>query len=638
MRLLCSPFSLLILSLATQAQTPELDSLFDAGSSSDGLVLSVAVQDDGRIIVGGRFNTFQGDPYVGVVRLTPDGVLDPSFMPVPFVDNVDVNVIAIDTAGRILLGGDFLDFDGTSMNGIARLLTDGTRDTSFDPGTGTDNYVGEIILQPDGKILIGGEFNTVDGLSFGGIARLNSDGSVDTTFDPGTGFSASWDPDYTYVNCLGMDQQGRILVAGGFDTFDGAPINQLVRLTPEGVLDDGFAPELDDEVWDVLILDDQRIRIAGYFTEVNGQFQSGIAGLLPDGASDPLFIQGAPVEAVNDLTLDGEGILLVGFFESYLGQPHRNMARIDVDGGLDLGFNVEEGFGEAPYLHAMRRQADGKVLVFGDFDSYNGTERIDVLRLLPSGEIVDCNGVSGGSDLPGTPCDDGDENTGDDTWNTVCECIGTPLIFDCTGVLDGPDMPGEPCDDLNPSTTNDVWSTECECSGTPPAPDCAGVPGGPDTPGTSCDDGILFTTNDTWTEDCECSGFDCAGLQGGTAFPGTPCDDGISWTYNDTWTATCACQGVGMIGLAEQQDPAGDIILWPNPSDGDAVHIWLGLPSGSTARIAITDAAGRIYQSHEVIVRANHPVIIYPTDLSTGTYLVSVTTGQGSIVRLLVVQ
>jgi len=156
--------------------------------------------------------------------------------------------------------------------------------------------------------------------------------------------------------------------------------------------------------------------------------------------------------------------------------------------------------------------------------------------------VADCNGVPGGTSLPGTPCDDGNANTANDTWTADCTCIGE--LIDCTGVPGGPLLPGTPCDDGDPTTGNDAWTSDCTCLGLPI--DCLGIPGGSALIGSACDDGNPFTVNDVWSTNCNCVGqvLDCLGIPGGTAFPGTPCDDGDPGTVNDTWQSNCQCAGL----------------------------------------------------------------------------------------------
>lgn len=661
--------------LAVRGQSPVLDMDFNAGNSSNEFLLSVAVQDDGRIIVAGRFTVFQGEPYVGLVRLMPDGSLDPSFTQVPLPAYAQINVVTVDSEGRVLFGGYFFDFEGTPISCIARLLETGARDPSFNPGTGANYEVRHIIVQSDGKILLGGPFVSINGVSRRGIARLNPDGSLDSDFDPGTGFSASFDPAYPYVRSLALDQEGRVVIGGSFDSFNGVATGSLVRLTPQAVLDGSFSPDLDpssSEIADVLILPDQRIRIAGSFNGLNGQASGGIAGLLTDGATDPMFVQGPDiVQGVGHLVNDGDGMLLCGTFFTYQGIGRHRMARTDANGNLDLGFDVGVGFeGVLLYLNSLVLQTDGKILVAGNFEFYNGSERIDVVRLISTNPLVDCDGVPGGSALPGTMCDDLNPLTTSDTWTIDCVCSGLdcngiqggvalpgepcddqmPLTtndswtsscecmgFDCLGIQGGNVLPGTPCDDLDPLTTNDVWSATCVCAGSPPAPDCLGVPGGTALPGTSCDDGIFFSTGDSWTSDCDCSGFDCAGSQGGNALPGAPCDDGISWTYNDVWNASCLCAGTGMVSIAEGTTTGLEPFLWPNPAKSGGAQLWLKLPAFTTARVEVMDASGRVHWSQQVTAHGNNPVELRTSGLSAGIHMVSVVSEHGSYVRRLVV-
>jgi hypothetical protein len=118
--------------------------------------------------------------------------------------------------------------------------------------------------------------------------------------------------------------------------------------------------------------------------------------------------------------------------------------------------------------------------------------------------------------LPGSPCDDGNADTGNDVWTADCTCVGAPL--DCVGVPGGPALPGSPCDDGNANTGNDAWTGTCVCIGQPL--DCVGAPGGLALPGTPCDDGDPATVNDVWSSTCICTGIplDCAGVLFGTAF------------------------------------------------------------------------------------------------------------------------
>lgn len=164
-------------------------------------------------------------------------------------------------------------------------------------------------------------------------------------------------------------------------------------------------------------------------------------------------------------------------------------------------------------------------------------------------------------------------------------------VVDCLGVTNGSALPGSPCNDGDPGTGSDTWSSDCACIGL--LIDCMDMPGGDQLPGTPCDDGILATSNDQYTADCECLGQDCAGELGGGALPGTPCDDGMNWTYNDTWTSSCTCVGEGMNAINEAIGPPG---LWvaPNPVHGDRTFIHLPTGCPSPRELNLWDARGQL--------------------------------------------
>lgn len=124
---------------------------------------------------------------------------------------------------------------------------------------------------------------------------------------------------------------------------------------------------------------------------------------------------------------------------------------------------------------------------------------------------------------------------------------GGSYWFDCLGVLFGPAMPGSPCDDGDSTTINDTWTSWCGCAGTGTGTlDCLGIPGGSNLPGTACVDtafGMIFTG--VWDSACVCvaNTIDCLGIPGGPNVPGTPCNDGNPLTTNDTWDSSCNCVG-----------------------------------------------------------------------------------------------
>ena len=112
--------------------------------------------------------------------------------------------MAIQSDGKILVGGTFFTYNGVSANRVIRLNSDGSVDNTFVTGTGFNNYVLSIVIQSDGKILVGGGFTAYNGVSANRIIRLNSDGSIDNTFVTGTGFD-------NYVYSIAIQSDGKIL-------------------------------------------------------------------------------------------------------------------------------------------------------------------------------------------------------------------------------------------------------------------------------------------------------------------------------------------------------------------------------------------------------------------------------------------
>ena len=217
--------------------------------------------------------------------------------------------------------------------------------------------------------------------------------------------------------------------------------------------------------------------------------------------------------------------------------------------------------------------ADGGPLPLDPCFNYAQGETEDYNVVINTNTPQDCLGVSNGLALPGTPCDDGNASTGNDTWNANCACIGVPV--DCVGVPGGTTVAGSPCDDGNPNTVGDVYGDNCQCIGV--QYDCLGVAGGTAQPGTACDDGNAATGADAYNLTCQCLGLpiDCAGVIGGTTLPGTPCDDGNPLSGGDQYNGNCQCAGTFAVdcagvpdGTAQPGTPCDD----NDPNTGNDVY------------------------------------------------------------------
>jgi uncharacterized delta-60 repeat protein len=262
-----------------------LDATFNPGVN--GRVMALAIQADGKILVGGQFTTVGGRSCNCLARLNSDGTLDTAFAPAP---NNAVLALAVQPDGNILVGGVFTGMGGGSSYYIGRLNADGTLDTTF--SSGANSWVYCLALQPDGNVLAGGVFTTLNGQSCWCIGRFNADGTLDTTFNP--------NPNSTntsgLVYCLALQADGKVLVGGSFTTLSAQPRKYLGRLNTDGSLDATFNPGADGQVSALALQTDGSVVAGGSFANLDGQPRSQVGRLLPtDPAIDFLQFDGSTI-------------------------------------------------------------------------------------------------------------------------------------------------------------------------------------------------------------------------------------------------------------------------------------------------------------------------------------------------------
>jgi len=374
-----------------------LDASFNpGGSGTDQEVRAVAVQADGKIIIGGAFTSYNGDASVShfLMRLNADGTRDPSFNTGGAGPGAAVAAIAIQPDGKILIGGSFTSYNGdaAASDMIMRLNADGTRDATFNSGgSGASGPVQAITLQTDGKILIAGFFTAYNGdaAASDSVMRLNQDGTRDTAFNAG-GSGANF-----VVYAIALQADGKILIGGLFNSYNGdSSISELMmRLNSDGTRDPTFNPGgvgAVDRVVAIAVQTDGKIVIGGYFFSYNSDFSAPryVMRLKADGTRDPTFNPGGTGTdtVVQSLAIQTNGKIVVGGdFGVYNGGPGASdrIMRLNADGTYDATFNTG-GTGANSTVYAVALQADGKILAVGSFTSYNGdnTTPDHVMRLL----------------------------------------------------------------------------------------------------------------------------------------------------------------------------------------------------------------------------------------------------------------
>jgi uncharacterized delta-60 repeat protein len=356
---------------------------YGQGDGAGSYVYSTALQSDGKIVIGGLFGTYNSATVICIARLNADGTLDNSFNTGSGTSYLSVQAVTIQSDGKIIIAGDFTTYNGTGRNRIARLNSDGTLDTSFDPGTGADNTISKCVLQPDGKIIIAGNFTTYNGTSRVRIARLNTDGTLDTSFDPGTGANA-------YILAASIQTDGNIIIGGSFTTYNGTSINRIARLNSDGSIDATFnvGTGASFTVNSTAVQSDGKIIVGGGFTLYNGTPKNAIIRLNSNGTLDAGFITGTGLNgAPGDIKIQSDNkIILAGGFTAYNGTMRSSILRMNSDGTLDTGFDPGSGTTNGS-VNSVSLQADGKIVAGGQFTLFNGTYESCITRLNTDGTL-----------------------------------------------------------------------------------------------------------------------------------------------------------------------------------------------------------------------------------------------------------
>jgi hypothetical protein len=175
------------------------------------------------VIIGGDFTQVNGVPRQRIARLTDHGSVDMGFDPGSGANAVVASVAVVGADAKVVIGGQFIQVNGVPRSRIAQLNANGSLDMGFDPGSGTNGGVIGVSTQSDGKVIVGGNFTQVNGVMRNNIARLNTNGSVDTTFDPGSGANNA-------VYSVPTQTDGKVLIGGGFNQVNGVTRNGIARL------------------------------------------------------------------------------------------------------------------------------------------------------------------------------------------------------------------------------------------------------------------------------------------------------------------------------------------------------------------------------------------------------------------------
>jgi uncharacterized delta-60 repeat protein len=311
-----------------------VDASFVVGSGFDNSIFDVKVQSDGKILVSGSFSTYQGTAVNRLVRLNSNGTLDSAFSTNQGTGlNGVAQAMAVQPDGKIVLGGTFTTFNGVTANTIVRLNADGTRDTApftTNIGTGANGLINDIKIRPDGRIIVVGSFSTFNGATVNNIVQLNSNGTRDTAFTAANGTGASG-----IVQTIAVQPDGKVLVGGGA-TFNGTTVNNIYRLNFSGSLDTAFTANIGTGISSrpltILVQSDGKILVGGQFTTFNGATVGYIVRLNADGTRDTAFTTntgtGAGYQVFTSVLQSDGKIILGGLFTTFNGNYVGRIVRL----------------------------------------------------------------------------------------------------------------------------------------------------------------------------------------------------------------------------------------------------------------------------------------------------------------------
>jgi uncharacterized delta-60 repeat protein len=323
------------------------------------------------------------------IAMAQDGSIDPAFNPGGYGADGPIRAAFLQTDGKIIIAGDFYNYNEVSSRGIARLTTDGMLDASFVVGTGFNDLVKKAIPLPDGKILVAGTFSEYNGTPVNTLARLNPDGTLDTSFNPGAGFTVSYD-----IYTLAVQPDGKVLVGGWFNYYDNHHITfqNLLRINSDGSLDTTFVFQTgSNPVRKVIVQEGGKILYALEAHPTQPQATTVINRINFNGEPDLAFtgMSGSVIRQIHDMIVLSNGkIVASGFCDNEVIWAGRRIVMLHPNGIIDEGF--DQGLGTGPEYYPATRlaeQQDGRIIISGRFSTYDGVGKKSVARIHTDGSL-----------------------------------------------------------------------------------------------------------------------------------------------------------------------------------------------------------------------------------------------------------
>jgi uncharacterized delta-60 repeat protein len=310
------------------------------GAGFNNTVYCMTTQSDAKLIVGGDFTSYSGSNVTRITRLNVSGTFDTSFN-VGAGPNGAVYDFKIQSDGKIVAVGNFTTYSGSSSSGIVRINTNGTRDTTFNVGGGFAGAPNAITMQSDGKFIIVGNMTNYSGSGITRILRINTDGTRDLTYDSGTGLSNS-------AYSIAIQSDNAIIVGGDFVTYSGSSVNRLVKINTDGTRDLSFSPGTTQNggIYTLKLLNNNSLLVAGVFTSYSGSTANRLVKINSNGSRDNSFVVGTGPSGwasfnVGGISLDKNNKpYIASNFTTYNGSTVNYIAKLNDLGSLDTTLNT----------------------------------------------------------------------------------------------------------------------------------------------------------------------------------------------------------------------------------------------------------------------------------------------------------
>jgi hypothetical protein len=396
-----TPTSTPIPPTSTPTPTPTLPvqilTSFNSGTGLNNNAWTVDYDSNNNYIVGGEFTAYNGVTYNRIIRFNSSGVPDSTFNGLSAGFNGKVYVVKVQPDNKILVGGIFTSYNGVVANRIIRLNYDGTIDNTFDCGVGIGGFLGgrqetvvfDIDVQTDGKILIIGSFTTYNGITVNGILRVDSGGTYDSSFVTGSGLNIC------YYGFIRQRDENTIIIGGYMGNYNGINTRSMCRLSSTGTFLNYYVNDATNSGHpeDIFINTDGTLISVGTLSTGSPSYNVVPIKNNNDYTRNTTFLSNVgtgfgpyPTTYATAYAIDGDstGKYVIGgsILTTYNGNPIQQILKINSDGTYDNTWNTSSGFNGNVYDLKIN-EIQNLIYVVGSFTSFSGQsrQRVAVLNL-----------------------------------------------------------------------------------------------------------------------------------------------------------------------------------------------------------------------------------------------------------------